>query len=285
MEPRMYDTMKTPKNYQELTDGTGTIEADETQQERLDEATERVSSGEFHIATPEAAFCKCIDGRPCEHALEGLNSSGGSLSYVVADDLTTKRFNGATFSETIDTTFSVLKEKGVKLGVHTDTHADDEKSGCGANDRLAEIYTAITSSAEALRAMTENILGNKIDDTTHQMIVENAAARSDFGSGAGNLSRATKDGAAVEKLEGGHREVAAIINLRDGTTFDRAAMRREFGDNYQVFNVDAHGFKTAAETISETDEEVNQKVVALAYYNIATALVLCGPKMRVCILR
>lgn len=281
----MNDKLASPKNYQELSGGTGTVEVDSTQLERFEEFTHRISSGEFHLGTTETVLCKCIDGRSCDHAVEGLNSAGGSLSYLVADDLTTKHFTGATFHETLSNTFELLASKDQKTGVHTDTHAAGEKSGCGANDRLPEIYACIATDSGAMRAMAETILGFSIDDSLHNHLTTNAADRTDFGVAADNLTAAVESGAQVEELEGGHREIVTIINMRSGTTLDRAAVKREFGANYQSFNVDAYGFKAAADVISESDEDAKQKIVALAYYNIATALVLCGPKMRVSIMR
>lgn len=281
MEPHMYDDLMMTKNYQELDGATGMIEAGAEQQERLEEFTERVGSGEFHVSTEKTSLCKCIDGRSCQHALTGPNSAGGSLSYVVADDLTTKRFAGMDFAATIDNTFEVLRGQDQEIGVHNDTHAAGEKSGCGANDRLPEIYAKIAGDGGAIRDTAEAILGGTIDETTHELIVASASARSDFDTGAATLETMRRDGAAVETLEGDHNEVAAIINLRKGTTLDRAALNAEFGDTYQAFNVDAWAFQEAAETTSLSEDEATQKLTALTYYNIATALVLCGPKMRV----
>lgn len=283
MEPRMHDDLMTTKN-QELVGATGTIEAGAEQQERLDEFTERVGSGEFHVATDKTSLCKCIDGRSCEHAVEGLNSAGGSLSYVVADDLTTRRFAGDTFQETVDNTFEVLRGQGQETGGHTDTHAAGEKSGCGANDRLPEIYAKIVTRGDTIRETAEAILGSEIDEKTHELIVQNAAARSDFGTGAETLATMRRDGAAIETLEGDHNEVLAVINLQRDTTLDRATIRTEFGDAYQAFNVDAWAFSEAAETIALSENEAAQKLTALVYYNLATAHVLCGPGMRVSVL-
>lgn len=285
MESRMYDNLEPQQIYVELPNATGTIEADDTQQERLEEYTERVASGEFHHKTDETTLCKCVDGRTCNDAAIGLNSAGGLFSYVVADDLTSQHFAGEQFTDSIENTVDVLREQGQKIGAHTGSHANDEKSDCGANDRIAEIYHCIVINADAIRAMAEEILGYSIDDSTHTLITTQAAARTDFGKGAENLAEARKGGAQVERLDGGHREVVAVVNLRPGTTFDRTVAQQEFGDNYQAFNIDAWAFLSAAESISQSSDEVAQKVVALTYYNLATTLVLAGPTMRVVVLK
>ena len=264
--------------------GTGTIEPKEYQQERLEELTRRVGSGEFHRETNATSLCKCIDGRRCTNSVEGLNSAGGSLSYVVADDLTTQRFVGEDFTTSIDNTFEVLRGQGQKIGVHCESHAGGEKSGCGADDRLSEIYAKIVSDETTVRTLAEQILDESIDDETHQMIVANAATRSDFGTGSDNYDTMCRDGAESEILEGEHNEVIAIINRSAGRTLNRDALAAEFGDEYEAFNVDAAGFMDAAKTISVTEREAYQKCVALAYYNLAAAGVLCGPGMRVAVL-
>lgn len=262
---------------------TGTIEARPDQAEYLDELTERVGSGEFHKTLTEASLAKCIDGRlDTSTPIDAANSAGGSYSHVVAEAL---MHDAATpFVELETRVFNQLRDQAIALGVHTDTHAHGDKSGCGADDRLPEIFAKISDQQEAVRQMAEVTLGQIIDDEMHRKLVENAANRSDFGTGAGNLRAAKDAGAAVETLEGDHNEVLSVINLRGNTTLDREALAAEFPD-HQVFNIDAWAFMQAAEATAADDTEALEKIVALTYYNFATALVLAGPSMRVTILK
>ena len=264
----------------------GAIEAHENQQERLDELTQRLADGEFFVTVGGTVPTKCIDGRP---GMRGLapNSAGGSESLMVADDLTTKRFaheDGSTLSA-YRTTLSTLQGDGLAIGGHTDDHAEGAASGCGANDRLPLIYDFMVRKAAEIRELASAI-GVAVDDETHELIVNNAAARTEFSTGGELLAALREAGgdSVVDPLEGSHNEVVAVINLRSGTTLDRKALAQEFGLDYQAFNVDAWSFADAAAAISISPEEAAQKVVAMVYYNLATAGVLCGTGMRTIVL-
>jgi hypothetical protein len=283
MEPQPKDVIDMVKVTTTLNIAEGAIEARSEQKERLDEVVDRLAEGEFHVPVEGAIPCKCIDGR---HGAEGLapNAAGGTETLMVADDLTNKRFsheNGTTLDH-YRNIVAVLQGEGYPVGGHTDNHAQGEVSGCGANDRLPLIYDFISRYGDELKSLTES-LGVAVSDETHALILENAGGRSEFSAGAELLSalEAAAGPESIDRLVDGHNEVAAVINLRAGTTLDRKALAAEFGPNYQAFNVDAWSFAEAAQAISLSQEEVDQKVVAMVYYNLATAGVLCGKNMRV----
>lgn len=286
--------------YMELAFAEGKIEAGPDQQERLDEITERVGSGEFHRDIDwDAEFwglamllARCVDGRIPEGGANPLapNSAGGTETLFVADDLTTKRFaseDGTTLGG-YKNIVKALKDTYV-LGGHTGSHAHDQMSDCGANDKLNLIYAYMANHGDVLRDITAK-LGIEVSNDDHKLIVGNAAARTQFSDGA-DLLKTLEDNAPeefVDNLHGDHREVVAAINMRKGTTLDRDALAAEFGPDYQSFNIDAWAFEEAAKVISFEGEdgkvnadEVRQKVIAMAYYNLATTLVLVGKKMRV----
>jgi hypothetical protein len=291
MEPKIMNYETEQKEFKLLLDAEGTIEATAEQQERLDEFTQRVASGEFHIETAGDIPCKCIDGRSCPNATEGPNAAGGTESIFVADDLTTKRFAAAdgTVASGMSNVVEVLQGENHAVGGHSDSKnsEDLEKSGCGANDRLEDIYNMIGRKSGVIKDIAESILGEgSVNEDTEKLIVDNARERTQFSQGREVINvLQTAEEARLEELQGGHKEAVAAINLRHGTTLDRSAIEAEFGPDFQAFNVDAWSFQKAAEETSLTEEEVHQKVVAMTYYNIATALVLCGPSMRVVVVK
>jgi hypothetical protein len=269
----------------------------EQENEQFEEMTQRVGRGEFHTEINwdnelKMLLARCVDGRVPEAGANPLapNSAGGTESIFVADDLTTKRFaheDGTTLSG-YKKLVNSLVAKGYVVGGHEDAHADEEKSGCGANDKLPLIYEYIAENGDVLRALTEK-LGIVVPDDAHNLIMGNAAGRTEFSKGSGLLA-VLKEKAKeefVDKLHGAHNEVIAAINNRKGTTLDRDALAAEFGSEYEAFNVDAWAFEEAARVTSPGEDatEVQQKIIALAYYNLATTLVLAGPKMRVVVLK
>lgn len=265
----------------------GMIEAKEDQQERLEEVTDRVGRGEFHVSTSERMPCGCIDGR-CGCSLKP-NTAGGTESLMVADDLINKQFatDGST-AGAYKNLVEFLVSIGEKIGGHDGPHADSEKTDCGANDKLDLIYAMIAKRSGEIRGIVES-LGIDVDNDTNTLITQNATERTDFSKSTELLTCLTERAGIenIDHLSGDHKEVIAVINKRIGTTLDRDALEAEFGASYEAFNVDVWAFEHGANFISTSSDlihETRQKVIAMAYYNIATALVLCGPKMRVVVL-
>ncbi len=274
-----------------LLDGAeGNIQQVEAQEnDTVDKLTEDVYQGRFLIATDKLIPCKCIDGRKCDSPTHGPNAAGGTETIFVAQDLTKDVPLGPleSIANGIQRTIRDLHANGYPIGGHADNrHEDPNDSGCGANDRLPKIYDMIVRNPDIVKKYVESILGkNFVDDVTEELIIGNAKLRAEakiFSTGKevyDVLNEAQES--EVEVLEGAHKEVVAGINMREGTTLDREALANEYGNDYQAFNIDAWSFKNAAEAVSANDEEACQKIIAMTYYNVATALVLCGPRMRV----
>ncbi len=270
--------------YMTLDNAIGTIEAKEHQQERLEELTDRLRTGEFHVETEITLPCGCMDGR-CGCTIKP-NTAGGTLSIFVADDLTTKRFAGEDDStlEGYKNIVQLVKASGHKAGGHDETYDSGAKTGCGASDRLELIYGFMATDSEVLRDIALE-LGIEVSDDEHDSITNAAAERTNFSSSKDLLKVIADDPEIeVDHARGKHNEVIAIINTKEGTTLDRDALEAEFGPDYEAFNVDVWSFEAAAELTSISEEEAKQKFIAMVYYNLATSHVLCGKKMRVIVL-
>ncbi len=265
----------------------GAIEADNGQLERLDEFTERVRSGEFHRPTDVQIICDCVDGRCGAVPPFRPNSAGGSETIMVADDLTSKRFaantDGSTHAQ-YQAALTFLHDADQPIGGHTAEGVVAPGSGCGANDKLPAIYEFIAKNGVVMRDMAAR-LGVQVDDTTQQLILDNAVARSEFSNGSDLLGALDhQPGAQTAHLQGGHREVLTVINTRPGTTLDREAMREAFPD-HQAFNVDVWALENTARLLSDDETQVDQLVAAMVYYNLATAYVLGGKTMGVVVVK
>jgi hypothetical protein len=88
-----------------------------------------------------------------------------------------------------------------------------------------------------------------------------AASRTSFSPGRELLAAVTMhaDEVFIDTLARSHNEVVAILNTVPGTTLDRDALRHEFGEEYEAFNVDVWSFEEAARAISPTEDEGNPK--------------------------
>ncbi len=276
-------------SYSEMGDaGVGTIQASDTQTSRLDEFTNRVGSGEFHVTTDEIVPVCCVDGRCARNERYLPCSAGGTETMTIADDLTTSRF-GADDDLVMAhvNMLSYITDQGHLVGSHVGTHANVDlgTADCGASDRLPEVYEYIRTHAERLKQLVVQ-LGFSDDDIVHESIVGRAHARTTFPRSADMVNAVVQVSGEDSRdvLEGEHAEVLIVINMREHTTLDHHAVQREFGDNYMAFNVDAWTFREAARMISDSADEAVMKTVAMLYYNLATAGVLCGPRMRVTVL-
>lgn len=271
--------MEEKPKYMLLVHAEGTIGAKEHQQERLDEMTERVSSSEFHVPIPDTVPYGCIDGR-CGCSLKP-NAAGGTNTIAAAFDLLND--TSTDYLESYRHIVALLKDQELPIGGHDDEHASDSKSGCGACDRMKEIYDFMARNAEVLRGL-EASLGFPISNATHKKMVDNAAVRQQFATGPEIKAENEANDGTTDHLRGSHNEVVAVINMRPETTLDRDALEAEFGPDYEAFNVDAWSFENAAKAIVGDDlEKVRNMVVAMVRYNLATAHVLCDKNMRVAI--
>lgn len=275
------------------------LEAGEIDAETLRDCVERLASGEFHrsVGLDQILPAKCVDGRPRTDGVQELapNSAGGSFSLVVADMLTSqnyRNYGGQIAEDTAEyarNAFQSLKDSGYgeQLGDHCDDHAEGEKCGCGAVDKMQPIVGYIADHADEVRSLAE-ALGVEVDDETHEVLAARSAELSQldnlaFSPGADAMSelRAAAGDETVEKLAGSHNEVVVTINTHSGTTLDRAGLREQFGDKYQAFNVDIWALEETAATLSSDETETRQQFAAMVYYNIATAAVLGGKSLRI----
>lgn len=243
----------------------------------------------------------------------GPNAAGGTFSLVIADALTTNRFNKNRLNakDHAKALFSWLDENcntpefrriipricidgrlpvegtepnnGV-VGGHDD---EDSEEGCGAQKRLGDILGHIAHNGNSLREFAAG-KGISVDDTTHHMIVSNAAALidSDYVVPGAQIRQAyveTVGEESVMTLRGKHGEVAAGISIDPEKSLDRERLAEVFGENCQAFGMDVSVFPAAAKAISEPGNETEawQKYVAMLYYNEATSAVLPHPSLRV----
>lgn len=285
------ETEKTPSNalYVDFSAGEAATGGIEGSKEQIDTVLEFVkSTPEAYTVCEKPVVCKCIDGRSAEVATEGPNAAGGTFSIAAAIDLA--RPEGvapAPHAEILQHVISTHKREGYDVGGHTDTHASGDNCGCGAADKVEEIYAKIADQENKVRELVEAIYGEPVDDTTHARIMSNAQSHTEFDTGA-KIRDTFEDSKGqpgsdtlMENLAGSHNEKIALLNTVPGTTLSRKAMQESLGNNLQAFNVDVWAFEKTAASVAASPEDARAIHIAMLYYNVATALTLCGPNMRV----
>lgn len=271
------------------------IASGELTNDEVDTFAAAVANGEFDTAVSQELG-------PC--------AAGGTFTLVIADALTHGRFTQPgdkaadhakrmyawlqSYADSPDNRLIIPRQcvdgRGVAedskpspyiIGDHDSDHGTDD---CGAQKRLGDILGYVADNADTLRAVAERE-GVFVDDVTHVMIASNARLLLDAGYvSTGNELRAAYTEVAGEesiaRLEGHHNEVVARKNRNPQITLDREAIKARRGLGLQSFEVDAGVFPAAANVIALDEQSAHQLVVAMEYYNTATALVLSEPSLR-----
>lgn len=213
----------------------------------------QLSSGAWLTATTKTLPFVCMDGRPTETGLpEGPRAAGGTISLWIGAILA-----GET-TLPLDKFAEQLSQNGGPIGGHTGpTHAVDQ-AGCAAADHLSDILAVLTSTPTAVREM---ISSWGIDETVVDQEMLSIAQSFVPPSGMELLERLGKN-ANVVALNGPHREEAAVVNLRPGTSTSDAGR--------QAFHIDAWTFPRLGSP---------RYVGGVAAFNAAALLRLCSPDM------
>lgn len=212
-----------------------------------------LSSGAWLAATTETIPFVCMDGRPAETGLpEGPKAAGGTISLWI----------GATLAgETtlpLDIFAEHLSQNGTPVGGHTGpAHAVDQ-AGCAAADHLSDILAILTSNPIAVRKM---ISSWGLDETVVDQEMLSIAQSFVCPSGM-NLIEGIRENGHLVTLIGPHREEAAVVNLRPGTSTSDAGR--------QTFHIDAWTFPRLGSP---------RYAAGVAAFNAAALLRLCSPNM------
>ncbi|MDR1015101.1 MAG: hypothetical protein LBL86_09030 [Coriobacteriales bacterium] len=282
-------------------DGEGEGSLSQTIRDTLDSA---------YVPTTATVVASCIDGRgiaggatsgsvddaassaaggaaqpplgPTDASGRRPDAAGGTLALWVAFVL-----NGCDLP--LEDFLKGLQRAGVPIGGHTDDHAHGEASGCGANDKLGRILELVGTgpALDRIVALVED-MGVPVSEAGILRISKRADALSVSGSvllgtPVQRLSLIGEHGSSVT-LGGGHTEQLIVINAVPGTTLDRQALKGRLGEQAAAFNVDVWAFAgslgQAAAALGLEGLPPQGLLVAMLLYNLATALVLCGPSMR-----
>lgn len=258
--------------------------------EDVDHACEVAVSDEANSEVPDDSIDHCYDGRSNKNGNTlGAKAAGGTTTISAGLALRGKRNPGEKASQHTHRVGDELRARGKKVGGHiaTEVHGDhDVECGCGAADKEDSALVYIAAYRDNLKAFLNN-LGIEISDELSEEIGLQAQALVDEqyalreGRNVVNAIREVGGDASIEELEHGHKEVAAVLNLVDGTTLDKDKLRALVGDDVQVFGVDVWAIKKNAYELEADPAEAHKLFVAMLYYNLGVAAVLCNASLRV----
>jgi hypothetical protein len=229
----------------------------------------------FVKVDPKTKAAFCVDGRKGEVGKEKYGPYpqmlGGSLGFAVLNWLL-KQPN-ETLSVNLEIIFNRLIEKDYPLGIHTSAHAhpDQGKSDCGFADNLGKIFQTFKEKGDEIW----HILNSSVPSLNQSLwfqIVEmiNRLGLSNIPNGQNLISWGVRSGAVLQTLVGGHKEEAAIVNLKPNTTLDV-----DNNQDHQAFNLDLWLVEQVAQDLGWEVERA--KLLTLGLY-VATEMVLVEQK-------
>jgi hypothetical protein len=171
-----------------------------------------------------------------------------------------------------------LLEGALHYGGHTDTHALDEKCGCGAIDA----YPSITKNALVFKNQIMDILrevyGEQFPDkkaaidavfSNYETQIASTAYFEDA-AGSKTMELMERHGSVIKQLADEHMEDFAVINFVTGTTFDQRRFDAEMksqgvNGTVQVFVIDVWRAMQYADIIADIAAEKYDRRRTVAY--------------------
>ncbi len=253
----------------------------------------------------------CADGRTTR--TNGASAIGGSFSMVMADSLGPRRFYDEEISakDHALNLYENLKINGFPVGGHDDDHSAFPSCGCGGEDKLdfhdtrqLSILGYLCNNSEDIKKTLESLvdsktgesLGINIYDDEHEVIVNNALtihqrtkSNSPYVTNGNDLRAAmieTVGDRSVETLAGEHKEVLALLDLREGGfVLDRNELSNRYNQLMQAFYINVASLNIGASVIYDKAVDISLAYKAALYYNVAATAVLAGPSLRILTLK
>ena len=285
---------------------SGSISRKDHQSERTAGALKEIRR--YFVPADTDAPERCIDGRPKVkkgprgHLREmhlGPQTPGGTpamtLAYRIMNAGTLPE--GRKFCDDLKDTIGLCKKHGISFGGHIDDHAQGFNCGCGAIDKIPEIFHKMLAPEfpQAVSVYLKAILGERFDANVMQSLIGRAG---ELSAQNGNYLEQTSDGdylykkkvietleaeatdvQPVEELMGDHREIALVVNMVPGSTFDRDAFTTAQGSEVQAFTYDFWVSEDFANKLFKSEKKRTEFLTIRAMLGIATAMVLTDGSM------
>lgn len=163
----------------------------------------------------------------------------------------------------------LLDKAGIRYGGHTDNHAHDDISGCGAVDKYPQITANALIFRQEITAVLRTVYDTAYEENEgaiHQVFAsyENQVANSGtyFSDAQGVKTRKLMErhGSVIKELNDSHLEDFIVINDIEGTTFDQREFDAEMKQRgvqgtAQAFVVDAWRGRMYADFVADHAEQ------------------------------
>lgn len=219
---------------------------------------------------------RCVDGRFSHKSPQGPQMLGGSAHPIVLNSIV----GDMDLNEnTVIKVLKALERSGFETGIHYGHHRNPElgTTDCGFGDKLKEILTVAKDPVVVQRVEQvyerEGLDGSSLR-LSHKTIIDYNLNRIAFGMTSEIVTCCHRNGAAMEELEGDHKEQVAFVNLKPGTTLDTKSLNAK---GAQAFNLDLWYALSEGSAVFKEISWVTLRDVSLILY-MSTEIVLVEQK-------
>ena len=242
----------------------------------------RVASKIYQVITDN-------DGRHVVEYKTSLNRAkvfGGGIVMTQAALMATGREKFKDTDELFAVATSVLRDKNIQFGAHTDTHAKGDNCGCGAIDKMPTILANITRYESQIQQTLQQLLGEDYNAEAFAAVITNFGTAFqqmsfDSYSGAKTMEKILESGAVVKQLNGDHQEDFVVLNFAEGTTFNQRDFFEYTENQSQAFCVDAWRLQKYADAVSADQAEQTKALYGMLIYTLATSATLTDGSQRI----
>lgn len=240
----------------------------------------------------------CGDGRGVrrvfKNGIEKLKSLarakvfGGGVTMVTAMEIGDGQAAGKTLNEVFSASITLMEDKGIDFGGHTDDHAEGENCGCGAIDKSPTVVSNVARYRDSIKDSI-NALG--VDTTGLDQVLDNyetynyeIVGQSFSGKAVSNQTSST--GKVVKQLADDHREAFVLLNTVEGYTVNQQLVRDLTDNQVQVFAVDVWRLQELAVLRHPGDQaKQNQAFLSELVYTLGVSATLTQGDLPVRVLR
>ena len=223
----------------------------------------------------------CVDGRDgaVEFASEEANGHvfvqalGGSLLAAVIQYIS----NDNSYEEALEQCAQKLSDNGFGTGVHRGSHSAGDASDCGFADNLQKILQRLSTQSQQIADLIDQAAPGVRDEGLWNKLISDVEANMDtpLASGESVVARSHEKGANLQTLDGDHAEVAAVVNLSQGTTLNTRGLVES---GLQAFNLDLWYVQEQARVLGI---DVSYATHAALGLYVATEMVLVEDKKQI----
>jgi len=205
---------------------------------------------------------------------------GGSATMATAFAIGLGEVEALDLNQVFERAITILDEKNMDFGAHTDEHMHGDNCGCGAIDKAPQILFASLKYEIPIRGaitlLTDTVTGLNEVFANFRLYVQQLAEQPQYsGMKVMDTILRNKQARIVKQLGGDHKECRIVLNTVREYTVNQKLVRDVTDEQAQIFGVDVWRMLDIVQNLYPNDaEQQNKAFLAELIYTLATAAVL-----------